>query len=94
MADTYYGLPPFERLGYMKDLIDDAREGNAKVRELLTNYYIRKPPPECDYLYGQGRYSNRTIAQVADGYCWYFWGTHVNDVVRNKCEEPPTGEVP
>ena len=94
MADTLYGLPPFERLGYMKDLIDEARAGNTQLRELLTNYYLRNPPPECDYLYGQGKYFNYTIAQAANAYCWHFWGTHVNNVVRNKCDDPETGEVP
>jgi len=88
-----YSLPHFERLGYMKDLIDEARAGNTQLRELLSNYKLRHPHPIDDsWMFTRGCRSYSTIAQAADRYCWKFWGTHVTDVVYCCCDEPYTGE--
>jgi len=37
IGDMLYDLPPFERLGFMKVMIDEARAGNTQLRELLSN---------------------------------------------------------
>lgn len=93
MADTLYDLPPFERLGHMKDLIDEARAGNAKLRKLLSNYRLRKPSQDEEWLYARGSRQYMTIAQAANAYCYCYWGTHVTDVVYDRCPEPETGEI-
>ena len=93
MADRLYDLPPFERLGHMKALIDEAREGNTKLRNLLSNYYLRHPNKSDEWLYARGSRKYMTIAQAANAYCWKFWGIHVTAVVYDRCDEPETGEV-
>ena len=37
LAEVLYTLPPEKRLGFMQQLIDEARAGNTKLREVLTN---------------------------------------------------------
>ena len=93
MADRFHDLPPFERLGHMKALIDEARGGNTKLRNLLSNYYLRHPNKPDEWLHARGSRQYMTIAQAANAYCWRFWGTHVTDVVYDRCDEPETGEV-
>ncbi|WP_170582921.1 hypothetical protein [Ruegeria arenilitoris] len=39
-AEILYSLPVSQRLGYMKELIDLARNGNQKLRNILTNKYL------------------------------------------------------
>ena len=94
MADRLYNLPPSERLGHMKALIDEAREGNTQLRELLSNYRLRNPSNNEKWLYARGSREYMTIAQAANAYCYRFWGTHVTNVVYDRCDEPEIGEVP
>ena len=61
MADRLYDLPPFERLGHMKELIDDARGGNTKLRNLLSNYYLRHPNKADRWLHARGNRQFFTI---------------------------------
>ena len=91
MADRLYDLPPFERLGHMKELIDEARGGNTKLRNLLSNYYLRHPNKADRWLHARGNRQFFTIAQAANAYCWRYWGTHVSNVVYDRCDEPETG---
>ena len=93
MADKLYDLPPFERLGHMKALIDEARGGNSHLRNLLSNYYLRHPNKTDHWLHARGNRQYFTIAQAANVYCWKYWGTNVTDVVYDRCHEPHTGEV-
>ena len=93
MADTLYNLPPSERLGHMKTLIDEAREGNTQLRELLSNYRLRNPSNNEKWLYARGSREYMTIAQAANAYCYRFWGTHVTNVVYDRCDKPEIGEV-
>ena len=94
MGNRLYSLPPQQRLGYIKDLIDGARAGNTQLRELLSNYKLLHPNPVSErWLFPRLSPSYRTIAQAAQGYCWMFWGSSVADVVYCRVPEPPTGEV-
>jgi len=92
IGDMLYDLPPFERLGFMKDMIDEARAGNTQLRELLSNYKLRHPNPVDEaWMFPRGNREYSTLAQAADRYCWRFWGTHVTNVVYCRCEEPDDG---
>ena len=93
LADFLYEHSPFERLGVMKDLIDEARAGNARLRRVLSNQYIRNLPKEHDWVRAYGSEENLTISEAANRYCWRFWKSNVTDVVYNRCEEPETGET-
>jgi len=94
MGERLYSLPPFERLGYLKDLIDDARSGNTKLREILSNYKLLRPNPQNEkWMFPRKSRAYSTIAQAAHGYCWLFWEADVYDVVYNLVPEPEDGVI-
>lgn len=95
MAERLYTLLPSERLGYVRDIVYDARNGRCpKVRKILTFPDLLYPDSDRKSLFWRGSpASYYTISQAADRYCWTFWGAGVADVVRGLVPEPPTGEV-
>lgn len=94
LAVALYSLPPFERLGFMHDLIEAARDHDAHLRGILTDPRLLSAPPEKAHLFFRRcPASYRTIAQAADAYCRRFWGYGAPDVVHSRCPEPETGEV-
>ena len=94
MGETLYSLPLSQRLGHMKELIDEARAGNTALREILSNYKLRHPNPKDDsWMFPRGHRAYCTIAQAADRYCRKFWGAYVTDVVYNKVPEPDDGQI-
>lgn len=74
---------------YLDDLIRDAREGNAKLREILTNPVLRSPGPghRRRRLHRYMRFP--TLGDYADEYTWETWGCSVIDAVRDDPKEPP-----
>jgi len=93
LAERLYSLPPCERLGYMQELIQRAREGDTWLREVLSNHRLIKPNPIYDRkLFYRRNPEYRTISQAAQNYCKRFWKANVWEVVHNKVPEPPTGE--
>ena len=96
LSEAYYTLPPAERLGFVKDLIDYARESkdDAQIRDILSNYKLLRPNPKEDlFLFYRGKPHHLTIAQVTARYCKRFWKANVREVVYGRAPEPPTGEV-
>jgi len=94
LAEILYSLPPQERLGFIKTLIDEARAGNISLREILSNHMLRHPDPNKDrWMFYRGSWAYCTIAQAAQNYCKRYWHQDVSDVVYCRCPEPPTGEV-
>lgn len=94
LAERLYSLPPGERLGYMQDLIQQAREGDTWLREVLSNHRLIKPNPIYDRkLFYRRNLEYCTISQAAQNYCKRYWKANVWEVVHNKVPEPPTGEV-
>ena len=96
MGNRYYDLPPYERDGYMSELIADARAGNTQLRKILSNWKLLHPNPVDErWMLPRGSWAYGTIAQEAQQYCWKYWGKDVNvrDVVYARIPEPPTGEV-
>ena len=94
MGERLYQLPPKERLGHIQSLIADARQGNVQLRNLLSNWKLRRPHPENEtWMFPRGSRAYCTIAQAAQNYCKRFWNANVDDVVYCRVSEPPTGEV-
>ena len=95
LAEGLYTLPPIQRLGFVKDLIDVARQGeDAQLRDILSNYRLLRANPKTEtHFFYRGSRDYRTIAQVASNYCKRYWLAEVKDVVYNRVPEPPTGEV-
>lgn len=87
MTYEFWGLPRNRQLGYMQELIASARDGNSKLRAIVTDKAI---------LCGSGKMAPKgrlTIAQAADRYCQHFWGHGVKAVVYGEAPEPATGEL-
>lgn len=94
MGNRYYDLPPYERDGHMMELIAEARAGNTKLREILSNWKLLHPNPNHDrWMLPRKSWSHSTIAQEAQFYCWKYWRANVADVVYARVPEPPTGEI-
>ena len=93
LAEALYNLPPEKRLGCMQSLIAEARAGNTKLREVLTNQKLRPNPIEEKHLFHRSEPTYCTIAQAAQYYCKRYWKANVFDVAYNRVEEPETGEV-
>lgn len=96
MAETLYTMPPSQRLGYIEDVIQVARQGeSARLRRVLTNPAFIWPDPQKLHLFfrrAPGSYC--TISQAADRYCRRSpWQAGVKEVVRGDVPEPATGLV-
>lgn len=96
MAETLYTMPPNQRLGYIEDVIQTARQGeSARLRRVLTNPAFIWPDPKMRHLFfrrAPGSYC--TISQAADRYCRRSpWQAGVTEVVRGDVPEPATGVV-
>ncbi len=94
LAELFYSKPPSERLGFVKELVDAARNGDASLKSILTDpRLLRASPDEKRMFHRKAPQSYRTISQAANAYCKQFWGASVGPVVRGEVPEPPTGEV-
>lgn len=94
MAEDLYGLPISERLGYVRQIVRDARLGDNKLRQILTNQYLLRAKSDSRRLFHRNcPQSYYTIAQVADRYCQVFWKRDVRSVTFGLAAEPETGEV-
>jgi len=96
LADNLYALPPFERLGYLEELIQQARSGrHPRLRRILTNPELIFPDRNKHFLFPRGwPVTYCTIAQAAERYCrWSPWRAGVASVVRGEVPEPDTGEI-
>lgn len=94
LAETLYELPPAYRLGFMKELIDAARSGDAKLKSIFTNPDLLNASRNEPWLFHRRcPASYLTISQAANQYCKRFWNSSVGPVVKGEVPEPPTGEV-
>ena len=92
LAEVYFQQPPFERLGLMKAYIEMAREGASKMREMLSNDYLRDSKNDYGnpYKSKRGR-SFGSLAAECERYSRYYWNTSAADVVYNRADEPDDG---
>ena len=95
LAEGLYSIPPNQRHGYLKELIDYAREsGDSKLREVLTSHYLLHPNPEYDkWLFYRRNRAYLTIAQAVHYYCKSLWKAEAKLVVYNKIPEPEDGVI-
>jgi hypothetical protein len=94
LGERLYSQPISERLGFMEGLIQEARQGNTMLREILSNVLLRHPNPVTQrWMFPRSSPAYCTISQAAEYYCKKVWRADVKDVVYCKVSEPPTGEV-
>jgi len=94
LAKIYVQHSPFERLGLMQGYILMAREGNTKMREILSNYKLLKTDNDYGNPYkgSRGR-SFGSLAAACERYCRYYWNASAADVVYNRADEPDDGVI-
>ena len=95
LGEELYGIPPNQRLGFIKDLIDHARLGeDCQLQDILSNYKLLHPHPYHDtHLFPKHSRSYCTIAQATSNYCKRFWKADVRLVVYNRVGYPYSGVV-
>ena len=94
MARIYFKLAPFERLGLMRELIIIAREGDGKMRSILSNAYLMDD--ENDYgnpFRGKRGKSYGSLARECEAYCQHYWNASARDVVCSIATEPYDGVI-
>lgn len=96
LAVGLYQTKPEERLGYMKQLVDSARSGDAQLRNIFTDHKLLHPDNNERWLFYRncpGQY--KTISQAADLYCkkYMYAKGGIREVLRKDYIDPPTGEV-
>ena len=87
-SERLYSTPPNERLSFVKALVHQAREGDKKLRQLLSNQILLKATPDERRYYWRRSASYPNIAQVANNYCRNSWGADVKQVVYCKVNAP------
>jgi hypothetical protein len=94
LAATLFGIPPCERLGFMKTLIDAARSHDADLKSIFTDQtLLRASPNEPRLFHRRCPWTYRTISQAGNAYCRKFWNASVTEVDRGNVSEPETGDV-
>lgn len=93
ILEMLYEIPSDQRLGFMKDLIDDARTGNRQLANILCNKFLLRASRGDSKLFKRKFGSCYTISQAAELYCQRYWMADVSSVVRNRVPDPATGEV-
>ena len=78
----------------MQNYISMAREGNTKMREMLSNVYLRDSKNDYGNPYkgNRGR-SYGSLAAACERYCRYYWNASAADVVYNRADEPDYGVI-
>lgn len=94
LAAHLYGLPPHERLGFMKQLVDAARSHDSQLRSSFTDpKLLRAGRKEPWWFYRRSPRVYLTISQAAHSYCKKFLNAGIRHVLSPKFQEPETGEV-
>ena len=89
IAELYFARPPFERLGMMRGYIALAKQGNGKMREILSNEYLldRKNNDGNPFKGKRGK-SFGSLAQACEEYCRHYWKASAREVVYNIAPDP------
>ena len=94
LANIYFQKSPFARLGLMQNYISMERQGNAKMREMLSNIYLRDSKNDYGNPYkGKRGRSYGSLAAACERYCRYYWNASAADVVCNRADEPDDGVI-
>jgi hypothetical protein len=78
----------------MKTYIATAREGNAKMREILSNVYLKDSKNEYGNPYkGKRGRSFGSLSLACEEYCTRYWNASAADVVYNRTNESDDGDI-
>jgi len=81
LCETYYGMPPAARGAYLEGLIDRARDGDNKIKHILTNLYLLKAKEGSKVYNFRSNRAYPTITQEASRFVTANWGVSIKDAV-------------
>lgn len=84
LCERYYATKPADRPAYLEHLIDTARAGNGRMREVLSNLVLLKASEGRRATNLRSSRSYPTIAQEANQFTQETWGVHIRDAVRDQ----------
>lgn len=93
LNETYYGTPPRDRLGLIKDWLDAARAGDTRLRRVLANPTFRQGHRDERNIYFRRCWAYSPVPLVADVFCLRLRNCRVWEWVNGTATEPETGEV-
>lgn len=94
LNERYYGTPPGERLGLLKNWLDAARFGQTSLGCVLANpeFFAPKDEDKRRVCFRRNR-CYPPVSFLADHYCRTLLGCRVWEWVNGNAKEPRTGEV-
>lgn len=92
LNETYYGTPPGQRLGLLKDWLDKARSGDTLLRAVLSRPDFRTGKRDKTKCYRNSR-AYPPVPYLTDRFALRFLNCWARDWVSGKAVEPETGEV-
>lgn len=87
-SEELYSIPPDQRLNFINSLVEQARAGNVKLRQMLSHKILLNASPEEENYFWRQCHAYPNIAQVANNYCRKSWGANVRQVVYCKIDGP------
>ena len=94
VAELYFKRPPFDRLEMMRGYIELAKQGNGKMREILSNEYLLDNKNNYGNPFkGKRGKSFGSLAQACEEYCRRYWNASAREVVHNIAPNPDDGVV-
>ncbi|WP_147405487.1 hypothetical protein [Cereibacter sphaeroides] len=90
IAEDIYTLPPDQRFDYVSEIVNTARSGNARLRNILTNRVFRYPDPNKKRLFHRScPASYFTASEVVEVFSRLVWSSGLTEVVYGEAFGPP-----
>ena len=94
VAELYFKRLPFDRLGLMREYIALAKQGNGKMRDILSNKYLLDRTNNYGNSFkGKRGKSFGSLAQACEEYCRRYWKASAREVVYNIAPDPDDGVI-
>ena len=92
VAELYFKRLPFDRLGLMREYIALAKQGNGKMRDILSNKYLLDRTNNYGNPFkGKRGKSFGSLAQACEKYCRRYWNAPAREVIYNIAPDPDDG---
>ena len=91
LTEDFYTTKPDQRISFLREIVERAREGEKTLRAILANrYFLGATFGETPRLYFRKCWAYPNVTKEANRYCRNTWGASVIDVVMNRVPEPET----
>lgn len=98
LCEAFYKTPPQQRLGFLKDLVDRARNPASQydraVKNVLTHKQLTYPDRQDRSLFYRGKpFTYCTISELVNRYCKALLGASSKTVLTSPHFKENTGEI-